>query len=98
VADEPSNSELWRLITDTRADLGQRLDQLVRRDVYDARETARDRAMDALARDVKEIEDDREKEADRRASDRRLIFTALIAPIVMLAITVYLASQGVRSL
>ena len=97
MADEPSNSELWRLITDMRADIGQRLDQLVRRDVYDARETARDRAMEALAKDVKEIEDDREKEADRRASDRRLIFTALIAPVIMLAVTIYLASQGVQS-
>ncbi|NUL06000.1 hypothetical protein HRW07_22765 [Streptomyces lunaelactis] len=95
MADEPSNSELWRLITDMRVDIGQRLDQLVRRDVYDARETARDRAMEALAKDVKEIEDDREKEADRRASDRRLIFTALIAPVIMLAVTIYLASQGV---
>lgn len=97
MADEPSNSELWRLITDMRVDIGQRLDQLVRRDVYDARETARDRAMEALAKDVKEIEDDREKEADRRASDRRLIFTALIAPVIMLAVTIYLASQGVQS-
>lgn len=96
MADEPSNSELWRLITDVRADLGQRLDQLVRRDVYDARETARDRDMEALQRDIREIEDDREKEADRRAADRRLIFTALIAPIIMLAVMIYLASQGVE--
>lgn len=96
MADEPSNSELWRLITDVRADLGQRLDQLVRRDVYDARETARDRSMEALQRDIREIEEVREKEADRRAADRRLIFTALIAPIIMLAVMIYLASQGVE--
>lgn len=96
MADEPSNSELWRLITDVRADLGQRLDQLVRRDVYDARETARDRSMEALQRDIREIEENREKEADRRAADRRLIFTALIAPIIMLAVMIYLASQGVE--
>lgn len=97
MADEPSNSELWRLITDVRADLGQRLDQLVRRDVYDARETARDRSMEALQRDIREIEEDREKEADRRAADRRLIFTALIAPLIMLAVVIYLASQGVAT-
>ena len=97
MADEPSNSELWRLITDVRTDIGQRLDQLVRRDVYDARESARDRDIEALRRDVQEIEDDREKEADRRAADRRLIFTALVAPLVMLAIMIYLASQGVKS-
>ncbi|MFE8944487.1 hypothetical protein [Streptomyces sp. NPDC007856] len=96
MADEPSNSELWRLITDVRADLSQRLDQLVRRDVYDARESARDRAMEAMQRDIQEIEDDREKEADRRAGDRRLIFTALIAPVIMLVVMIYLASQGVK--
>ncbi|MEV5979125.1 hypothetical protein [Streptomyces sp. NPDC052114] len=61
-----SNGELWRLITDVRAEISARLDQLVRRDVYDARETARDRAMDALQRDIQEIEAEREKEADRR--------------------------------
>ncbi|MGV2914506.1 hypothetical protein [Streptomyces alfalfae] len=97
MADEPSNGELWRLIADVRADLSLRLDQLVRRDVYDARETARDRAMEAMQRDIDEIETDREKEADRRAADRRLIFTALIAPLIMLVVMIYLASQGVKA-
>lgn len=97
MADEPSNSELWRLITDVRADLSLRLDQLVRRDVYDAREAARDRDMDVVKRDIKEIEDERDRDADRRAADRRLIFTALIAPVLMLLLTVYLASQGVKT-
>ena|SRR5215467_4281961 len=97
MADEPSNSELWRLITEVRADLALRLDQLVRRDVYDARETARDRAMEALQRDIQEVKDDIEKNEDRRAADRRLIFTALVAPVLMLLLTVYLASKGVKS-
>ncbi|MFD4631221.1 hypothetical protein ACFVYR_18475 [Streptomyces sp. NPDC058284] len=97
MADEPSNGELWRLITDVRADLSLRLDQLVRRDVYDARETARDRAMDALQRDIADIEADREKEADRRAADRRLLFTALVAPFIMLVVMIYPASQGVQT-
>lgn len=97
MADEPSNSELWRLITDVRADLSLRLDQLVRRDVYDAREAARDRDMEAVKRDIKDIEDERDRDTDRRAADRRLIFTALIAPVLMLLLTVYLASQGVKT-
>ena len=97
MADEPSNSELWRLITDVRADLSLRLDQLVRRDVYDAREAARDRDMEAVKRDIQEIEDERDRDTDRRAADRRLIFTALIAPVLMLLLTVYMASQGVKT-
>src|SRR5437870_11976570 len=98
MADEPSNSELWRLITDTRADLTLRLDQLVRRDVYDARETARDRDMQDIRKDVEEINRQREKEKEARAADRRLIFTALIAPVLIMALMIYLASQGVHSL
>lgn len=97
MADEPSNSELWRLITDVRGDLTTRLDQLVRRDVYDAREAARDRDMANLRREHEESEREREKEAERRASDRRLIFTALIAPVIILALTLYIASRGVHS-
>lgn len=97
MADEPSNGELWRLITEVRADLSLRLDQLVRRDVYDARETARDRAMESLQRDIQEVKDDQDKVEDRRAADRRLIFTALVAPVLMLLLTIYLAKQGVKS-
>jgi CHASE3 domain sensor protein len=32
--------------------------------------------------------------AERRAADRRLIFSALIAPVLMLILTLYLTSQG----
>ena len=97
MADEPSNSELWRLITDVRADLTVRLDQLVRRDVYDAREAARDRDMAGLRREFEDAEREREKEVERRSADRRLIFTALIAPVIILALTLYIASRGVHS-
>jgi hypothetical protein len=98
VADEPSNSELWRLITDVRADLTNRLDQLVRRDVYDAREAARDAAMQDLRKDLDTVTEQREKEVEKRAADRRLIFTALVAPVLILALMIYLASRGVHSL
>lgn len=96
MADEPSLSELWRLIQDTRADLAGRLDQLVRRDVYDAREAARDRDMAGLRREFEDAARERERDTEKRASDRRLIFTALIAPILVLALTIYLASRGVH--
>lgn len=97
MADEPSNSELWRLITETRADLGARFEQTVRRDVYKAREEARDAREAALRKDFEEAEHEREKEAEKRSADRRLIFTALIAPVLILALMIYLASRGVRT-
>jgi hypothetical protein len=46
---------------------------------------------------AKEAEDKRvaeQKAADRRAADRRLIFSALVAPVLMLLLTLYLTSQG----
>lgn len=98
MADEPSNSELWRLITSVRDDLTVRLDQLVRRDVYDARETARDAAMQDIRKDLDAIAEQREKEVEKRSADRRLIFTALVAPVLILALMIYLASRGVHSL
>lgn len=97
MADEPTNSELRQLITEVRADLNAGLNQLVRRDVYDARESARDAAMTDLRKDVDKIEADREKEAERRASDRRLMFTSLIAPVALLALVLWLASKGFHS-
>ncbi len=97
MADEPSNSELWRLITDVRADLTAQFKLLVLREVYDAREAARDRDMAALQKDVDEERREREKAEEQRAADRRLIFTSLVAPVLMLALMIWLASRGVHS-
>lgn len=53
--------------------------------------------MEALQRDIQETKGDMEKNEDLRAADRRLIFTALVAPVLMLLLTVYLASKGATS-
>jgi hypothetical protein len=49
---------------------------------------------DARAQEAREKQEAEQKAADRRAADRRLIFSALIAPILMLILTLYLTSQG----
>ncbi|MDQ0842390.1 hypothetical protein [Streptomyces sp. V1I6] len=86
-------------------ELGVRLDSKVSMERYQLEQVARDAAAALLVERVKTIEDAREQEekdrreeaqrvADRRAHDRRLIFTAIIAPVLMLLLTVYLSTRG----
>lgn len=49
---------------------------------------------EARAREAREKLEAEQKAADRRAGDRRLAFSALIAPVVMLLLTIYLNSRG----
>lgn len=81
------------------------LDTKVSMERYQLEQQARDEtARQTLAR-IQAIEEAREQEhqrrrddeqriADRRAADRRLIFTAIIAPVIMLFLTLYLSARG----
>ncbi|MDX2731188.1 hypothetical protein [Streptomyces sp. PA03-2a] len=94
--------------TDLKEDfreLGVRLDSKVSLERYQLEQVARDDALKLLIERVKGMEEARDQEernrreeaqriADRRAADRRLIFTALIAPVLLLVLTVYLNAQG----
>ncbi|MCX4450728.1 hypothetical protein [Streptomyces sp. NBC_01789] len=94
--------------TDLKEDfreLGLRLDSKVSLERYQLEQQARDDALKLVVERVKGIEEAREaakkareaaeqRAADRRAADRRLIFTALIAPVLLLILTVYLNAQG----
>jgi dTDP-D-glucose 4,6-dehydratase len=92
-------------LKDDFRELGVRLDSKVSMERYQLEQVARDAATALLVERVKTIEDAREQEekdrreeaqrvADRRAHDRRLIFTAIIAPVLMLLLTVYLSTRG----
>jgi hypothetical protein len=81
------------------------LDTKVSMERYQLEQLARDEAHRLLADRVKALEDAREAEqqqrrdeaqraADRRAADRRLIFTAIIAPVLMLFLQLYLSARG----
>lgn len=72
---------------------------------YQLEQLAREEAHRQLADRVRAAEEARELEqqqrredaqrtADRRASDRRLIFTAIVAPILMLFLQLYLSARG----
>ena len=92
-------------LKDDFRELGIRLDSKVSLERYQLEQQARDEALKAVVERVKGIEEAREaakkareaaeqRAADRRAADRRLIFTALIAPVLLLILTVYLNAQG----
>lgn len=81
------------------------LDTKVSMERYQLEQLARDEGHRQLADRIKALEDARDLEqqqrredgqrlADRRAADRRLIFTAIIAPILMLFLQLYLSARG----
>ncbi|MFF9910609.1 hypothetical protein [Streptomyces sp. NPDC013457] len=86
-------------------ELGTRLDSKVSMERYQLEQLARDEALRLLAERVTSIESDREqekerkrqqdqKDADRRAADRRLILSALVVPVLLLLLNVYMNAQG----
>lgn len=68
-------------------------DRLVRKDVYDADRARLVDALEALRRDIKDVDVKVEKIEDRRSNDRRLFIAAFLAPFVLILIQLYLASQ-----
>jgi hypothetical protein len=105
---EPSSGEVDRRLHDVRADLkddvqdlGRRIDKLVSQEAYDIRHTA----LVARVAKLEEAAEARERQAevDRRAaeaqrrSDRRLIFSALIVPVLIVLLQAYVAARGAGS-
>lgn len=87
------------------AELRMIVDTKVSMERYQLEQQAREEAHRQLMDRVKAIEEARDLEqqqrredaqrlADRRAADRRLIFTAIIAPILMLFLQLYLSARG----
>ncbi|MFF3785205.1 hypothetical protein [Streptomyces sp. NPDC001933] len=92
--DGPTLGEVMRRLEDARTDLkddfrelGLRLDSKVSLERYQLEQVAREQA-------ARNRRDEDQRAADRRAADRRLIFTALIAPVLLLILTAYLNEQG----
>lgn len=89
---------------DTQELRGQ-LDFKVSMERYQLEQLAREETYRLLAGRILTIEEAREREtqqrreeaqrlADRRATDRRLILTAMVAPILMLFLQLYLSARG----
>lgn len=89
---------------DMRA-LTARLDTKVDSSLLNLQQQAQDDRLAAVATRVAAIEGDRARELERRqqeqremenrrAGDKRLILTALVVPLLLLVLQVYLASKG----
>lgn len=98
-------SDIHLNLKDDIRELGARLDTKVSMERYQLEQLARDEAHRLVLERIRTIEDAREQEArqrreeeqrlaDQRAADRRIIFSALIAPILMLFLTLYLNARG----
>lgn len=95
MTDEPITiGELARRVDDRLADIrddiktiGESIERRVSLERYSYESQARDERIKAL--------EDAAKEKERqRQHDRRLIFSALIAPVLMVLLTVYLGAKG----
>jgi CHASE3 domain sensor protein len=84
-----------RLVLDTKVSMERYQLEQVSRDTAHRQLADRVRAIEE-ARDLEERQrrEDAQRLADRRAADRRLIFTAIIAPILMLFLQLYLSARG----
>lgn len=103
--EEVTLGEIIRRLEDVRrdckedtAEMRQILEAKVSMERYQLEQRAREEAQRQLADRIKAIEEGRELEQrqrrDRLAADRRLIFTAIIAPILMLFLQLYLSARG----
>lgn len=105
MTDEPVTiGELARRFDDRFADMrddvkaiGERIDSRVSLERYQLEQQARDKDFKELTERIKALEEaGREKERQRQA-DRRLIFSALIVPVLLVILTVYLQAKGAGS-
>ncbi|MGP4114648.1 hypothetical protein ACTWP5_27530 [Streptomyces sp. 4N509B] len=92
-------------LKDDLSQLATRLDGKVSLDIFELRMKAFERDITDAAARVAEIEGAREREREQqgelrrraeeqRRADRRLAFSALVAPVLILLLTVYINAQG----
>lgn len=67
--------------------------ELVRKDVYDVQHAALLADIAQARLEVAEVEKAQEKAEERRASDRRLFFSAIAAPIIVAIVLVFVMTQ-----
>lgn len=101
MADDPTLGELARRFEDRVGDirddikqLGVLIDKRVSVERYLLEQQARDEGTRLLVERVKALEDAGREKERQRASDRRLILTALVVPVLLVLLTAYLAAKG----
>lgn len=94
---ELSNGQITQLLQSfakLEAKFDSVVSDLVRKDVYASDQRGLTHLLENLRDDVKEVKNECDQIVKNRHDDRRLIFTAIAAPIFLLIVQLYLRSQG----
>lgn len=94
---ELSNGQITQLVQSfakLEAKFDSVISDLVRKDVYASDQRGTAHQLENVRDDVREVKGMCEEIAKNRREDRRLIFTAIAAPICLLIVQLYLRSQG----
>lgn len=102
--DDPTLGEIARRFEDRFADVREDIrtiatgiDTRVSMERYQIEQQASAKEIRDILQRVRTVEEaNREKERQRQA-DRRLIFSALVVPVLMVFLTVYLGTRGAAS-
>lgn len=99
--DEPTLGEVVRRLEAVHADLkddihrlGRRLDGKVSVDVFELRMKTLERDVTSVSDRAAEIETGQRERDRQRAADRRLAFSALVAPVLLIVLQVYVSTRG----
>lgn len=80
-------------VRDLRGSIDQLRSELVRKDVYDSDQRGITQRLDGLRDDVLDLERQFDKAEERRAADRRLILTAVVVPLLLFIVQLYITAQ-----
>lgn len=80
-------------VRDLRGSIDQLRSELVRKDVYDSDQRNIAHRLDGLRDDVLDLEREFDKADERRAADRRLILTAVVVPLLLFIVQLYITAQ-----
>lgn len=100
------STELQRAVENLTTTIGELRKELVRKDVYESDQRARDREVAEVMNDVRDLKADFEKdkrqrvdekreENKERRADRRVLYGAVAASVATLFTNLYTQAQGV---
>ncbi|MEU9238578.1 hypothetical protein [Streptomyces sp. NPDC048385] len=94
---EDQRDDLAQLRDDLRSDiaaLANRLNQVVTVDVYRADQRNLSLRIDSLERELETVKNERDQDREQASTNRRLIISAFIAPVLLTVLQLLLAARG----
>ncbi|MGW6393304.1 hypothetical protein ACWFR1_22985 [Streptomyces sp. NPDC055103] len=94
---EDQRDDLAQLRDDLRGDiaaLANRLNEVVTVDVYRADQRNLTLRIDSLERELEAVKRDRNQDQEQASTNRRLVVSAVIAPVLLMVLQLVLAARG----